>query len=115
MTDVLTIDVAVALELLERMVASEGANTTRECKYVVDGVPHCIVACLLTELGVPRTTLSWNEGRSIHALRRYLDRIVFTDGAIETLYSAQRGQDDGKTWGEAVEQARDEAQREGWT
>lgn len=103
----ITVDADRVLELLELVVGREGPDTVREGRYVRNGEPFCIAACVLNELGVPRVTLAWEEGRSVHRFRHLVNGVVFTDGAMDTLRAAQIHQDYGDTWGSALEYARD--------
>jgi hypothetical protein len=101
------ISVERVLEVLEQVVAREGADTRRECKYVVDDAPHCVGGTVLFELGVPLTELKEMEGRSVYAWTDKTGHAVnLSTSAGHVLRRAQIAQDDGLTWGDALVHAR---------
>lgn len=102
----ITVDTDRVLELLELVVNREGPDTIREGRYVRNGEPFCIAACVLNKLGVSRVTLAWEEGRSVHRFRHLVNGVLFTNDAMDALRAAQIHQDNGGTWGEALECAR---------
>lgn len=86
------------------------------CDYVRDGKPSCIVGHVLFRAGVPIEILMVLDpnkfGAGIGAESLNLPGacrgLVFdvTDEAAEFLSVVQRNQDQGKSWGECAEQAR---------
>lgn len=82
-------------------------NGVPMCVYVADGAPSCLVGHVLHRLGVPLDALSvFDESGGKDAqlvVRRVLDG---TSGATaHRLWAAQSAQDNGETWGEALEAA----------
>lgn len=112
------IDVPRALELLEECVAERGADYVYgyppegglDCLYVfrdVNGEPEgpgCIAGMVLNKLSidVPR---EW-EGTTFNGLPA---SEVFTPAAAGVIREAQARQDNGATWGEALEAAKQRA------
>lgn len=91
----------------------------KACYYVANGQPSCLVGQVLYRLGVPIETLEeYDEVGSVFELsnseysldgKTALERggvSVGDDRVLNILDSAQGWQDQGKTWGEAVRQAR---------
>jgi hypothetical protein len=85
------------------------------CNYVHNGVPDCLVAEALHQIGVPMETLDWmqvnlseigeydgEEDRYIVAAAPSVD---ITPEAVEVFANAQSAQDVGTPWGEAVAEA----------
>jgi hypothetical protein len=90
-----------------------------ECKYVKDGAPSCLIGQALSAFGVPVETLEdldgFEESGSIDSdeVDEKLSEAGFqlagmADGIFAT---AQRAQDQGKTWGDALARAEYEAGR----
>jgi len=101
------ISVERVLEVLELVVAREGADTKRECRYVVDDAPQCIGGTVLFELGVPLPELVAMEHRSVYAWTDKAGLAVnLSMYAGRVLRCAQIAQDNELTWGEALERAR---------
>jgi hypothetical protein len=120
------IDRTRVLALLAEVVAEVGEDHVYPdyggfagCKYFSDsGQPLCIVGHVLAKLGVDPAlvnqpahysdSISLN-GVGIDSVCRQLGSLLpnFTPDAIAVLSAAQRVQDDGKTWGEALRYARE--------
>ena len=73
------------------------------CHYTIDGKPACIVGEVLSRVGIePQDWRGvWESDRAVDVPRRR-----FTVAANQALRRAQRLQDMGRTWSEAVEQAK---------
>lgn len=82
------------------------------CKYVLDGVPSCIVGQALFALGVPIKVLQEMDFVSDPMFAEDGGRVLsghgytFTGGARDMLVLAQEEQDGGRTWGVALDVAR---------
>lgn len=123
------VDAAKAIELLERAVKEKGAKyvdpnaNTVGCQYADEkGQPLCIVGHVMSYLDVdlrPVVTGGdfediervWGWGVSAVELGYALGAaphpgVSLTDDAVWTLGRAQTIQDDGNTWGEALEAAK---------
>jgi len=109
MSDQITVE--RVLEVLELVVAREGEDTKRECKYVVHGQAHCIGGTVLFELGVPLSHLVKLEGTSVSSFTS-VGGVSLSDGAGRVLRTAQVAQDAGCVWGEALEMAKAKAMGE---
>lgn len=117
-----TIDRDRAVELLRQQVERVGAEyvyqlpaNERQCVYFdAAGCPSCIVGYVLADLGVsvggvhesgrtPGSQFDMGNGIAIAAVD--VDGVALTEGARSVLAMAQRAQDQGETWGEALERA----------
>lgn len=111
---------AKALELLEAAVAERGADYVYErigfdsnstgpsCVYVRSGCPSCLVGLAMTKAGTPIEQLAeWDTRFECDAQSVLLDDGLATAGAAEVLTVAQSVQDDGGTWGEALDAAKE--------
>lgn len=121
------IDYDKAIELLERAVAEKGADyvyasfakevskNDSTCLYVdpETGAPSCIVGHVVSYLDsdlLPEIS-EWEteatDDTTVFSLAgRLEDRLHFTERALATLTLAQQSQDNGITWGRALEYAR---------
>lgn len=105
-----------ALRALEEAVAEKGEDYTYprvpdkngypSCYYVVDGAPSCIAGHALRRLGVPLPALTQFEGTVPSGLAA-AGAFDAEEGALDALDEAQRIQDQGGTWGEALAEARE--------
>jgi hypothetical protein len=77
------------------------------CDYIRDGQPSCIVGHVLVAAGVDPTALSLEEGQSAWTVTARLLPEWGTD-IQRALDSAQSAQDQGMTWGEALEAFKEE-------
>jgi hypothetical protein len=112
-------------ELLDAVVAAEGEHSHyfapgyRDrtamiidevgCFYVHDGQPACLIAHVLHRAGVPLALLAAREGLNAEIVLDQLARqgVIRVDPeTAATLAAAQRLQDSGASWDEAVAQAR---------
>jgi hypothetical protein len=106
------IDLGRALDLLTAAVIQRGesfvfvAGPHQSCLYKGDDGPQCLVGRCLSLAGVADAYLDALGGR---AVRELYDRgalpVQLTLGALVLLDAAQRGQDRGYAWGEALEYA----------
>jgi len=123
-----TIDKKRALELLEQVVEEFGPETTYEdidpdwgrgedCQYVGnDGKPKCLVGQALAKAGFEFPLDPYYPGdgspykyvndSAYHYLTEYADESV-TEFAKVVFEVAQRVQDTGQTWGQALAKARE--------
>ena len=112
-----TIDAARALDLLRQAVAQDGYgpdyvyesrndDPRGECVYVRGGYPSCVVGHALAIAGFPLSSLEQYDTAD-DSSARYLDEhfSVVTTEAAAVLEAAQRLQDKGKPWGEALKAA----------
>jgi hypothetical protein len=122
-----SINTAKVLEVLEKVVngAADGPATTAECYYSIEGMDHsraqraeldtltpmCIVGCAVFEVaGVEGLRgMTESEMANSDANRPYLLELGFTPEAVVLLDVAQGVQDEGRNWGEALEEAREQA------
>lgn len=81
-----------------RKAAAEQPDAQRECKYVLDGTPHCIVGVALHNLGVPLDFLNTLVDAAV--VLRLLD--VPSTPWVERV---QFETDLGATWKEAIDLA----------
>ena len=112
------IDLGRALELLAAAVQQRGerfvfvAGRHQSCLYASDGGPQCLVGRCLSLAGVDEDDLDALGG---HGVRELYDRgglpVRLTLGALVVFDAAQRGQDRGYAWGEALEYAVGVAER----
>jgi len=99
------------LELLEAAVNSAGPDTVRSCFYaseMEDGTlyPQCIVADVfsrLDESGMLLETLHLSEGTGIQNFTDEHLGIKTEPGVYALLHQAQSIQDNGDTWGQALD------------
>lgn len=78
------------------------------CVYVHEGKPSCLAGQILHRHGVSLEALSLNEGVGAWGVSAALAQAQ--SPAREFLLQAQRVQDQGGTWGKAVQQGKDYAQ-----
>lgn len=115
MTTITLITEPDALALLERAVEERGADFTYNvafpehhgiCQYFDHDTdePCCIVGLCLAYLGFGAGDLYDDEGETADVVLD--DRFGFTVCATEVMREAQRVQDNGGNWGEALEVAR---------
>ena len=111
------IDRDEAISLLEKQVEKKGADHKSRCVYFNGaGEPVCIIGHVLVDLGFTQEELWACNGTTFYsivtgAIEEYMPnplegRLEFTDGAAEVLTKAQNIQDEGRTWGEALEAVR---------
>jgi len=78
------------------------------CRYVLDGRASCLVGDTLARCGVPLAELAkWeytHVGRLLYMLRRS-GAITYETRVMDVLRAAQQRQDDGSTWGDALDAA----------
>jgi hypothetical protein len=83
-------------------------NSFTSCWYVKDDQPDCLIAKFLFRRGWTIEELKSCERTNIGAAsRRFPDRL--TRDEIHILLAAQQAQDNGETWGAALNKARAEA------
>lgn len=114
----IVIDIGRALDLLAAAVAERGsrfvyvAGQTQTCLYAGEGGPQCLVGRALSLAGMGDDDVTAMGHRGIIELYREGDLPVqLTLGAVLVLDAAQRCQDRGNAWGEALEFAIDVAER----
>ena len=111
------IDRDEAISLLEKQVEKKGAGHKSQCIYFDSlGEPQCIIGHVLDDLGFTKGDLYGCNGTTFYAIvtgdiKMYMDnpfdgRVEFTNMAAEVLIKAQNVQDEGRTWGEALEAVR---------
>lgn len=84
----------------------EYGGLSRGCRYVEEGHPSCLVGHVLVRAGVAIETLNKLDVLGVSA-KSLADYGVRVDGkASNVLCTAQRVQDSGKSWGEALRMAR---------
>jgi hypothetical protein len=112
------IDIGRALDLLAMAVKHRGACFVyvaahdQTCLYTTGGGPQCLVGRALSLAGIDDDELEALGHRGLREL--YREGILparLTLGAVAVLDAAQRGQDRGYTWGEALEYAAGVADR----
>lgn len=89
----------------------ETGDEWQDCVYVANGQPSCLVGHVLVMAGVPMLDIAPFEGTSADATwGSLMDGTPHTyvrddDASVvaQALWAAQREQDSGKTWGEALE------------
>ncbi len=104
--------------MLEAAIARRGADYTlpegSRCFYTLitpEGTLHCLVGQGLLEAGIPLPDDDSNEERIGALIPMYDEQgVSFSDAATELLGHAQRFQDDGCAWGEALELAINEVE-----
>ena len=126
-TEPVVIELAEALELLERAVAEKGADyeyrspTGSACVYTYDGKPSCILGHALSYKGVvvPEATsglvYNWNDQRIEHVAHTVAlaQGVWLSPGAWLVWSAAQEVQDGGASWGSAVAAAKQAARAAG--
>lgn len=113
----------IVLERLEAAVAETSVHHTAECVYIRHGEPVCIAGvALFPFLGVEGLKKLQDCFGSFFAYFRReegekmferLTGVKITPEAFVVLERAQSIQDDGETWGRALEAAKDVAERQG--
>jgi hypothetical protein len=108
--DVPFIDIGGALDLLAAAVSQRGesfvyvAGRHQTCLYTSGGGPPCLVGRALSLAGVDDEALSTMGHRGVRDLYRLGSLPVrLTLGALTVFDAAQRGQDRGYTWGDALD------------
>lgn len=99
---------------LERAVALKGEDYVYErpedgfCKYMYDGQPSCLIGHALLDLGVEYSA-QW-EGKHARAIGHGVDHQDYVptfnwpdDSTAHAAIRAQGRQDDGETWGVALD------------
>lgn len=89
----------------------ETGDEWQDCVYVADGQPSCLVGHVLVMAGVPMPSILPYEGTSADAtwgsLMDGTPPTTYVRGessvVAQALWAAQQAQDNGKTWGEALE------------
>lgn len=119
----ITITKQMALDGLEKAVEKRGAdfnyvNTYGYCVYseIATGEPRCLVGQVLSDLGVDMEFFQFqqrNEQVITTIVGDLLDNEVcgIDSKALDILRAAQRAQDEGETWGTALDTARQVAER----
>lgn len=111
---------ADAMVVLTVVVDREGCTTRRSCRYVAGPAEHrqpwCIAGCALIELSVPLADLVAMDNTPIPRLWEkyrdsYLQNLDLTAGAVRVLFMAQSLQDCGRTWGDSLTAAAEEAEK----
>ncbi len=102
-----------ALEALKAAVAEKGEDyvyawVDYKCVYSHNGKPSCGVGHVLHRLGVDtegfeHTTMNTKMFDSLAYRLRDLSVITITQSAIDLLREFQNCQDEGRTWGEALD------------
>lgn len=122
------IDERRALELLIDVVDAYGEGTVYEkvrltvndeivddygigCRYQYKQQPSCLVGHVIHRAGVPMSTLEAMDvnGVAANELTSYPTGVTVNGASV--LNAAQIAQDQGKTWGEALENARKQYDR----
>ena len=111
MSDVITLDNVrrVAREVVQEfgedfvyqpvtLFGSDGEEYT-SCMYVEDGKPSCIVAQILTRLGVSLDDLKKYEGCTVYSMSSHL---IPDSETRNYLFVMQREQDTCQTWGKSL-------------
>lgn len=82
-------------------------NAAYSCMYIhpATGQPDCNVARVLYRLGVSVETLTRHEGDAVLGFDAN-ELLGLHQAALEVLQAAQKAQDVGQTWGEALIRAR---------
>lgn len=116
-TETPTFDEAATLALLRQVVEEKGASTTAECFYTTAGrdgkeleygvaaEPCCIVGQVVFKAAGADGLSMLTERRSAQGNKGILEGLGFTGHAVGVLIAAQREQDLGDTWGEALKSA----------
>lgn len=101
-----------AIELLELVVAREGRDIRRPCRYVNMGHdtlhPVCLIGYVMAEAGVPLETMAYWNSKTISEVfdNGTLNGVVdVSTEAVDVLQVAQDMQDIDKTWGAALDAA----------
>ena len=98
--------------LMEEAVALKGEDYVYEkrytasgwdaCDYLRDGQPSCIVGHVLVAAGIEPTLLGEHEGSSAWSVVPQVAPENWDQGITDALDAAQKRQDDGLTWGDAL-------------
>lgn len=117
--NVAPIDAQTALDLLEAAVTLTGEDhcyerftTTPYCRYTAGDNPSCLVGVALAIHGVPLDTLrDWDANANlsedgIMGIVQTGHAPFIDDHAADVFQVAQNAQDDGDTWGDALNAAR---------
>lgn len=93
-----------------RGLATEQPAARRECSYVYDDEPHCIVGCALHDLGVSLDALQAAEGTGVAEIAADWIGLDGTDDQLQARWLArvQWSQDNDWPWAEAVSIADEE-------
>lgn len=101
--------------LLDRAVAEMGEDHTAGDQYFKDGQPHCIVGHVLAYKGLDINSSEYGgefpyEGVAVHGIRT----LHCDEKSIDLLTRVQNLQDEGWYWGNAVKDAKIEAESVDW-
>lgn len=98
---------ATAISAVRQAVKAKGRDHTAVCSYMDGGQPACIVGHALFNLGVEPRVLDRIEGGTIGTAQRTLlhEDVEITLKALDFLDTAQTEQDNGETWGVALDRA----------
>jgi hypothetical protein len=111
------IDMVQALDLLEQCVAERGCDYVyaprgtahggySTCLYTHNGKPDCIVGLALAKSGVPVEALQTINGDRLAGLySEHRLPVDITLGTLAVFRAAQGAQDQGLSWGVALQQA----------
>lgn len=100
------------LRLMEEAVALKGSDyvyghipadeddQAGSCRYIVDGQPSCIVGHVLVAAGVEPAEVTRHEGGAAFSIVPHLTG--WPQEVVDALDSAQKAQDGGLSWGEAL-------------
>lgn len=108
----ITIDEDDAIHGLRKVVDQQGAGTVYQipasvghCVYVDRGACSCLIAHVLVYLGVPVGALEgWNDTEIEQVT---LPGVSITGAARLVFTAAQKAQDIGESWGQALADAQD--------
>ena len=95
-------------EALESAVAERGEGYTYDgpsgCVYEHNNQPSCLIGLAVTKLGAPIELLKeWDECRNVEGSGiTDVAPVGMPDKVVKFYAAAQRAQDDGDTWGEAL-------------
>ena len=90
-----------------------GRSEDRECFYVHEGQPDCIVGKFLHSVGVPLERLQEADDSADASAMTLLTELAWANvinadlGVRQALSVAQRWQDWGYTWGDALQRAKE--------
>lgn len=77
--------------------------------FYADGSPACIVGQVLSIVGVTADQVGTENKQPVGPVTEFLE-LPWTDDAIRVAMAAQNTQDRGRSWGEALREARDAAE-----